>query len=144
MEIAEDRNAIAALVHAYASMIDEGDLDGVAGLFAEATWRSAADSTVLKGVEQVRTVYEKVRLYDGVPRTKHLMNNLDIDVEPGGRRAAARCSFTGLQGVVPGEPVEIVLSGRYIDEFEKVDGRWRFADRLFVVDLLGDLSRHFG
>ncbi len=144
MEIAEDRNAIAALVHAYASMIDEGDLDGVAGLFAEATWRSAADGTVLKGVEQVRTVYEKVRLYDGVPRTKHLMNNLDIDVEPGGRRAAARCSFTVLQGVVPGEPVEIVLSGRYIDEFEKVDGRWRFADRLFVVDLLGDLSRHFG
>ena len=26
--------------------------------------------------------------------------------------------------------------------FERVDGVWRFADRLIFSDLIGDLSRH--
>jgi hypothetical protein len=49
-----------------------------------------------------------------------------------------------LQGVEAGEPIQIVLSGRYVDRFEKSAGVWRFSDRLFIVDLTGDLGRHFG
>ena len=48
------------------------------------------------------------------------------------------CSFTVLQGIVPGEAIQVILSGRYQDRFERANGRWRFADRLFLVDLIGD------
>ena len=140
---AKDLTEIAALVHAYASLLDAGDLDGVAALFENATWRSPTTGMALRGEDQVREVYSRVRLYDGVPRTKHLITNLTVAVASGADTASARCSFTVLQGIVPGEPIEVILSGRYEDRFERVGGRWRFADRLFVVDLMGDQSRHF-
>ncbi|MHB8467482.1 MAG: nuclear transport factor 2 family protein [Acidimicrobiales bacterium] len=139
----DDEAAIAALVHAYAERIDLGDLDGVAALFAHATWRAEATGVVLRGVEQVRSVYDGVRLYDGVPRTKHVITNLVIDVDAGRASAGSRCCFTVLQGVTPGEPIETILSGRYIDRFEHREA-WRFADRLICADLIGDQRRHFG
>jgi ketosteroid isomerase-like protein len=143
-ELVRDRAEISALVHAYAAKLDAGDLDGVAALFDHATWRSAADGTVLRGRDQVRRVYDRVRLYGGTPRTTHLITNLDVEVDPGADVASAQCAFTVLQGVVPGEPIQVILTGRYVDRFERVGGRWRFADRLFVADLVGDQSRHFG
>jgi len=136
-----DRAAVAALVHRYAELLDSGDLPGVAGLFANATWRSPSTGEVRTGTSEVMEVYERVRLYDGVPRTRHLMTNLVIEMGPDS--ANASCSFTVLQGVVPGEPIEVILGGRYLDRFEKVDGHWRFSDREFVVDLVGDLRHHF-
>lgn len=139
----EDFAAITALVHSYARLLDSGDLDGVAGLFEHATWRSAANDTVLRGTAEARSVYDRVHLYDGSPRTKHLITNLTIELEPGAETASGQCSYTVLQGIVPGEPIRPILSGQYHDRFEKADGTWRFADRLFIVDLVGDLSRHF-
>lgn len=142
--IAPDRAEIAALVQSYASLLDAGQLDDVAALFEHATWRSTATGTTLQGTDQVREVYSRVRLYDGSPRTKHLITNLSVEVEDGADTAAAECYFTVLQGVVPGEPIHVILSGRYVDRFERVNERWRFADRLFIADLIGDQSRHFG
>lgn len=43
-----------------------------------------------------------------------------------------------------GEPISVIIAGQYRDRFERADGGWRFAERMFVVDLVGDLSRHFG
>jgi len=143
-EVLADRAAITALVYRYAELLDTGDLAAVAELFAHATWRSEATGEVRRGIAEVSEVYDRVRLYGGTPRTKHLITNLVIDMAPDGRSATARCSFTVLQGVEPGEPIQAVLSGRYLDRFEKPDGRWRFSDRQFVVDLVGDLRRHFG
>ena len=139
----KDVGAITALVHAYARRLDAGDLDGVATLFEHATWRSDATG-VLQGTDQVRAVYNSVHLYDGSPRTKHLITNLSVAVEPGADGATSDCSFTVLQGIEPGEPIQIILSGRYVDRFERADDEWRFADRLIIVDLVGDQRRHFG
>ncbi len=139
-----DLSEITALVHAYAGRLDAGDLDGVAALFEHATWRSDSTRTVLKGTGQVRAVYDRVHLYDGSPRTKHLITNLSIDLQPGADSATSDCYFTVLQGIVPGEPIQIILSGRYADRFERTKGGWRFSDRLIMVDLAGDQRRHFG
>lgn len=135
---------ITALVHEYTRRLDAGDLDGVAALFADATWRSAADGAVHRGTAEVRRVYDRVRLYDGgTPRTRHLITNLTIELEPEADAATAHCFFTVLQGVEPGRPIQVILSGQYHDRFARVDGRWRFADRLFTADLVGDLRGHF-
>jgi 3-phenylpropionate/cinnamic acid dioxygenase small subunit len=138
-----DRDEISALVYRYAELLDAGDLDAVTDLFAEATWTSAATGAVLTTREEVRAVYDRVILYDGVPRTRHLMDNLVIDVVEGADEASGRCYYTVLQGGDPGTPIEPILAGRYVDRYRRGPGGWHFADREFHVDLTGDLSRHF-
>ena len=138
-----DRAELEALVHEYARRLDEGNLDGVAALFEHATWRSDTTGQALRGIDEVRPVYDRVVLYDGTPRTRHVITNLVIDLDHGATTAGARCYFTVIQGVVPGEPIQVILTGRYVDRFEKAGGSWRFADRLFITDLVGDLSRHY-
>jgi len=139
-----DIEAITALVNSYAERIDAGDLDGVAELFDDATWRSGATGEVFRGATQVRRVYDRIVLYDdGTPRTRHLLTNLTIELDSSGEAAGGRCSFTVLQGIVPGEAIQVILSGRYIDRYRKADGRWQFADRLFILDLAGEQGRHF-
>ena len=132
-------DAITALVMAYAERLDAGDLDGVAALFADATWRSSAGGQ-RRGTAAVRRVYDGVILYDGSPRTRHVVSNLVIDVVDRGH-ATARSYFTVFQ-VLPDFPLQAIAAGRYHDAFECIDGSWRFADRLILLDLPGDLSRH--
>lgn len=133
-------DAITALVMAYAERLDAGDLDGVAALFAHATWRSSAGGEPRRGTAAVRRVYDGVILYDGSPRTRHVVSNLVIDVVYPGH-ATVRSYFTVFQ-TLPGFPLQAIAAGRYHDAFECADGSWRFADRLILLDLPGDLSRH--
>lgn len=138
--MSSDVDHIRALIHAYADLLDAGDLDGVAELFAHATWRTAERADVLRGAEQVRHAYDGVILYDGVPRTKHVVSNVSV-ISDGTPVASARSYFTVLQAL-PELPLQPILAGRYHDEFERVDGEWRFTDRLILPDLVGDLSMH--
>ena len=135
-----DSDAIRALVFRYAELIDAGDLDGLAALFGHATWHSAGHDEVLRTAAEVRRAYDAVILYeDGTPSTKHVITNVVIEVA--GERATARSYFTVMQAR-PDLPLQPIICGRYEDVFEHADGAWRFADRLIVPELLGDLSRH--
>lgn len=136
----DDADHIRALIHSYAELLDAGDLDGVAELFTHATWRTAQRADVLRGAAQVRAAYGGVILYDGLPRTKHVISNVTV-ISDGTPLASARSYFTVLQAL-PELPLQPIIAGRYHDEFERVDGEWRFTDRLILVDLVGDLSRH--
>ena len=55
--------------------------------------------------------------------------------------ATVRSYFTVLQqteelGLQP------IIAGRYRDDFELVDGGWRFVNKHIITDLVGDLSHH--
>jgi len=138
--VATDVEDITALVMGYAERLDAGDLDGVAALFAHATWRSPARDEPLRGAEAVRHAYDGVLLYDGVPGTRHVVTNLVVRLESP-ERAQARSYFTVFQAR-PDFPLQAIICGRYHDVFERTGGTWRFADRLILPDLIGDLSRH--
>jgi hypothetical protein len=43
---------------------------------------------------------------------------------------------------LPGLALQPIVSGRYLDRFERREGRWRFLERRVRTDLLGDVSRH--
>jgi 3-phenylpropionate/cinnamic acid dioxygenase small subunit len=138
----EDVQAITTLVYSYADLIDSGDLDGLAALFEHATWGAGTRSERLHGTEEVRRGYGGVILYeDGTPRTKHVMTNLVIDVDDAATQATACSYFTVLQAT-DGIPLQPIIAGRYEDEFEKVEGAWRFRERIIHPDLQGDLSKH--
>ncbi len=109
-------------------------------MFADATWGSPGRGTPLRGTEQVRTRYDGVVMYDGIPSTKHVISNVTVDLD-GTSTAAARSYFTVLQAR-PDLPLQPIIAGRYHDRFERADGTWRFTDRQIIPDLLGDLSHH--
>jgi ketosteroid isomerase-like protein len=142
--MSDDHLAIADLVYDYAERIDAGDFAGVADLLAHA--ELAGDGMApIRGRDEILEMYERTaRRYpdDGTPKTKHVTTNVRVQVDPAADRASARSYFTVLQAV-PGElALQPVIAGRYRDDFERVDGTWRFARRHFVADLVGDLSKH--
>ena len=129
--------AIRADVASYGERLDAGDLDGVAALFRNATWRSG--TRTLSGAAAVRAVYDDVILYDGVPGTRHVMGDVVVAVD--GAHATSRTSFTVFQAR-PDFPLQAVLVGRYHDAFVWADGAWEFCERVVHADLIGDLSHH--
>ena len=139
-----DTEAIRALVVAYAELLDAGELDGVARLFADAVVRPATRGTELRGADAVRRMYDPVIRYDdGTPRTRHVLGNLEVRVDGSGTTATSGCTFTVVQAR-PEHGVQPVLCGRYDDRFTRVEGRWRFTERVITPQLLGDLSDHMG
>lgn len=142
----DSSDAIAELVFDYAARVDAGDFEAVGELFAHGAFRGVVDADTtsnFRGADEVRSCFEGmvIRYDDGTPRTKHVTTNLVVDVDEAANTATARSYFTVLQAVA-GSPLQIVVAGRYFDTFERVDGQWRFADRLVYSDLVGDLSRH--
>ncbi len=135
-----DHEAIAKLVYTYAELLDAGELEALADLFRDATLRSNYRDMPLRGRDEILRLYrDTVALYDGKPCTKHVTSNLIIEVE--GRAASARSYFTVFQAR-PELPLQPIVAGRYHDRFVAESGTWRFADRLILVDLLGDLRYH--
>jgi ketosteroid isomerase-like protein len=140
--VPDPEEPIRALIGAYAALLDAGDLDAVAGLFSNGTFRSARDGRGRSGAEEVRAMYDPVVIYDdGTPRTKHVLGNIEITLDPSEATATSWCTFSVLQAA-PAGPLAVVLAGRYEDRFECSDGVWRFAERVVHPDLLGDLAQH--
>jgi len=140
--MASDEDAITTLIYTYAERLDAGDLEGVAQLFAEATLHSNQRAEVRRGTAAVlQTFRSSVALYDGVPCTKHVTTNVIIDVDAQHGTATARSYFTVLQAR-PELPLQVVIAGRYHDQFAHTANAWHFTDRLIYVDLVGDLRFH--
>lgn len=139
---AADQAALTGLICRYADLIDSGDFEGIADLFAHAVIRSGPNS--FSGRDQLLPLWrDLVRTYgDGRTLTKHLITNIVIEVDGDGRTARSRSSATVLQACPPDFPLQVIATSRHLDRFERVDGRWRFTEREDVTDLVGDLSHH--
>lgn len=136
----DDVRAIINLIHRYPELIDAGDFDGVAALFAHAELRSGENR--IAGATLAPMLREMVRTYeDGRPGTKHVVSNVIVEHEPGATTATARSYVTVFQAR-PGFPLQPIVSARHHDTFECVDGAWRFRERVDITDLVGDMSHH--
>jgi hypothetical protein len=137
--------AITNLIYTYADRIDHGDYRGIGDLFAHAEITAEAMDAPIRGADDVTAMYTaSTRLYDdtGTPKTKHVTTNLIIEVDEAADSATSRSYYTVMQAVAGSLALQPVISGRYRDEFERVDGMWRFSRRHMYVDLVGDLSQH--
>ena len=88
------------------------------------------------------SLVKNVTMYDGIPHSKHVMTNVQIDVGPSGNSATAQSYITVFQALPPDFPLQAIFIGHYHDVFEQLDGDWRFRSREISPDLIGDLSRH--
>lgn len=134
---------ILSLMNEYCYRIDAGNIEGFAELFEHGTWHVMGDPKGGDtGSEEIIKTLQCVILYDGKPNTKHVMSNVQIDIDKSEVRATAQCYITVFQAVTPDFPLQAIFSGHYHDTFEKVNGVWRFLLREISPDLIGDLSRH--
>ena len=140
--VLSDEHQILNLLYSYCELQDAADFTGVAELFRHSGYR-VHDGEEHFGYDEVhalKTAHDKV-YDDETLRTKHVMTNTIIELDPDGRSARTRSYFTVYQAT-PQLPLQCVIAGRYHDVLEKVEGAWRFRDRYIIGDLLGDLSQH--
>lgn len=138
---------IVNLLYRYAEYMDSGDLTGAASLFEHAHLRVGEDDGPGAGTVDAAAMLSfskaMVVLYpDGTPRTKHVVTNPIIEVDEDAGTASCRSYYTVLQQT-DGFPLQPIVTGRYHDRFQRVDGRWRFSFRDYtLIDMLGDVSHH--
>jgi len=138
-----DKEAILRLMNEYCYRIDAGDLGGFAALFEHGSFGIIGDPTGPDvGADAVLKTLQNVVLYDGKPQTKHVMSNVQIDVDESGAEARAQCYIIVFQAVPPDFPMQAIFGGHYHDRFAKSGSGWHFLSRDISPDLLGDLSRH--
>lgn len=136
------RDAIERVLFAYCTGIDRGDFESTAALFGTDGLYGLVDAGAAKGSGQVlRMLQASVRLYDGVPRTRHVVTNVVIDVAHDEQTGRAQ-SYIHVLHAAPGDPLRSVVAGTYFDQLHVVDGAWQFAERRIHIELTGDLSTH--
>jgi 3-phenylpropionate/cinnamic acid dioxygenase small subunit len=130
------------LIVEYAALVDAGDFRGLGELLADSVFGGEGDAVVSGGPAIEKLFRSLVRTYDdGTPRTKHVTTNIHIDVDDEAGTAVSRSYVTVLQAL-PDLPLQPIVAGRYRDLFAYREGAWRFVERRFTTDLVGDVSRH--
>lgn len=126
---------ILQLMNDYCYAIDSGDLKTFGQLMQHAKW-------IAEGKSPGKESQNNLILYDdGTPRTKHRISNISIYVDEASNAATAR-SYVTVYQQTESFPLQAIFSGDYFDEFECVDGIWRFSRREIRNSLIGDMSAH--
>jgi hypothetical protein len=131
----DSQEQIHKLMNEYCFAIDSGDLETFARLFAHAHW-------LAEGRRPGKESANNLIIYaDGTPRTKHTISNINIKVDKDQLTATAHSYVTVFQQT-DAFPLQAIYCGDYFDEFERLDGRWRFSKRELRNSLIGDMSAH--
>jgi ketosteroid isomerase-like protein len=137
--VSADHWEISNLIARYAELLNLARIDEVAALFRHGRITSTTNDDVHEGSDAVAAMYrESVVIPEDVPDTLLFTSNLQIHVD--GDAATSKAYFMAVHQADGG--VELVLAGRYHDEFRKIDGTWWFHHRHMIPDLVGDLSTH--
>lgn len=133
--------AIRHLLASYVHYNDEGKFAEVAELLQYAEFDVAGN--VVSGRAEIEAFLEAgvQRHADGVPRTWHTVTNVLIDVDSSGKRASSSSYYTVHQQLED-FPLQPIVTGKYLDQFERHDGQWHFTHRAVTVHLLGNLQHH--
>lgn len=130
------------LVERYCELSDTADWDGLGSLFEHGALVDDRGGVLARGAAAVTDYFARgVKVYDGSPRTRHLVSKIVIETATS-TSLIARLSFLVLQEF-DDDLIQPIAAGRYRDTFARSEeGWWRFAERRYELDLAGDLSRH--
>jgi uncharacterized protein (TIGR02246 family) len=134
VQVLEDREAIRALILAYGEAHDHRDYRTFSSLFASnGEWVGGLGSA--KGPQAIFELMDRAIGHDPKPSgsgTYHVMTNDQIEID--GDRASATTKWIY---ITPGEnnTPTLVFLGRYLDEFVRENGQWRFLRREAPADI---------
>jgi hypothetical protein len=123
----EDRADIQELAVLYGFVMDERDEKGIRDLFCEdATLRSEDGVFAATGIEEIVTTY--LGRFAALGPTNHFSHGHVVRLDPADRDRATGLLSSHAEVYREGTAMQVAL--RYKDTYRRVDGRWRFADRL--------------
>jgi hypothetical protein len=141
--VLSDGDQVRNLLGRYCERLDAGDFDGVGELFARGRLTTEDGTVLASGAAEVAELYRRgTRLHEGTPRTKHLVVDTVLEPSSEGSAMVARSSYLVLQAVDHVLALQPIITGRYVDTFDRADEGWTWVERRFAVDLMGDLSHH--
>ena len=144
LDLLSSHREIEQLIYRMGYHLEAGEFDAVGELLAHATF--GADKIgrrMFTGKDEITAQYARTNIVypEGGRRTKEIYTNVLVDLDLDANTARSVTSFTVAQQV-PGARFELLVAGRYEDEWERVDGRWRWSDRYVVAQYHNDLNRH--
>jgi hypothetical protein len=128
--VLEDKEDIRDLFTKYCLYIDSGRYEDWVNCFTE---DGVFDSPILgrwQGKEKLTQFTQKYREWTGACQPRHCVMNVLISVD--GPQATGEC-YLLMTHAADGK-TELVISGRYEDMIEKVDGQWLFKERKVLPD----------
>ena len=139
----ESHHAIEKLIYGYARSVDGAQWDELARLFTHGQVRTNSGDEVAKGGEAVAALWASVNKVheDGTLRTRHLITNVDIDIDEGAGVATAHSNFMVFQGTAK-VSLQPIAGGSYRDRFRRLGDGWWFEEKFIEVALVGDVSDH--
>jgi hypothetical protein len=124
--------------------LEDGNFEAVAALLADATFGAdILGRAAFRGRDEIRRQYERtnVTYADRGRATKEIYSNILVELDLEDDRATSITSYTVAQQP-PGDSFGLIVAGRYEDEWRRVDGVWRWADRYIKVQYRNNLDRH--
>jgi len=112
------------LLYRYADFIDAGDFEGAACLFQNAKVYFDSSETVSDEDKMVAVWRSWVKLYEGRPKTRHLITNPIIELSDDENSASCKSQWTVLQAT-DDLPLQVIGTGQYDDRFELLMRRGR-------------------
>lgn len=124
-----DRLAISETLALYCRGIDRCDAEQLAAVFTPHARIDYGD-----GARPIAEVIPSLMAGLGAMRlTQHNISNTVIRIAGESAKAETNCVALHIIPSPEGE-TELVVGGRYLDRLEKREGRWRIAERLYVMD----------
>ena len=126
--------------------LENGDFELVGQLLRHATFGAdRLGRRILKGKQAIRDQYTTTNItYPGHGRaTREMYTNvlIEIDLEKG--IAKSTTAYTVAQQIPDGHTrFELLVAGRYEDEWAPIDGEWHWTDRYIVVQFKNNLDAH--
>lgn len=133
-----DREHIRQLLHQYCWAVDRGTLEEVMALFHEECNLSLVPGTRYTGREATHKWYS-VYMQNRMEVLRHLIHNQVITVN--GDTATSKSYFDAV-GDLKGE--SITVAGFYEDTLLRVNGEWKFTEKIIKLDFLVPLQEGWG
>lgn len=124
-----DRLAIGDVLARYCRGIDRCDADELRRVFAPDALIDYGDGPSLRDA----TIDHLLPALGAMRLTQHSIANTLIEIDGDRARAETYCTALHILGP-PGQEIELVVGGRYLDRFARRDGAWQIVERLYVMD----------
>jgi ketosteroid isomerase-like protein len=127
-----DRRAIADCVHRYCRGIDRGDIDLVASCYHD---DAIDDHGHYVGPGRGLAEWATERMSDLLRNQHHITtHNVELDGDTAHSEAYYIATMREPDGITK------LVSGRYLDRFERRNGEWRIAQRVCMVETIADVA----
>ncbi|HZP31218.1 MAG TPA: nuclear transport factor 2 family protein [Acidimicrobiia bacterium] len=144
IDLVWSQREIERMIYAVGYAIEDGDFQRVGDIMGDATLGAdMIGRRAFHGGGEIRDQYARTNIvYPGRGRaSKEIYHNILVEIDLDDDTATSVTSYT-VAHQPPGDPFELIVAGRYEDEWARRGGVWRWVDRYIVVQYRNDLDKH--